>query len=144
MRVYSDSSFLVSCYLPDANTSQAKAYLDGHDEPLPFTALHDLEVRNAFRLGVFRGVLTKQQMKAAAANLDADVRAGRFVRTTLPWPVVFRLASRVSARHAVATGTRSLDILHVAAAKVLRLKMFVSFDARQRVLATAAGLTDAL
>jgi hypothetical protein len=30
MRVYADSSFLVSCYIPDANTPEAKAYLDGH------------------------------------------------------------------------------------------------------------------
>jgi predicted nucleic acid-binding protein len=144
MRVYADSSFLVSCYLPDANTPQAKAFLNGHDVPLPFTALHELEVRNALRLGVFRGVLTTEQMKAASANLDADLRARRLLRTAVQWPVVFRLASRLSARHATATGTRSLDILHVAAAKGLQLKEFVSFDVRQRDLAVAAGLKDAL
>jgi hypothetical protein len=27
MSYYADSSFLVSCYLPDANTSRAKSYL---------------------------------------------------------------------------------------------------------------------
>jgi predicted nucleic acid-binding protein len=63
MRVYADSSFLVSCYLPDANTPQAKTYLDGHDLPLAFTALHDLEVRNALRLGVFRGVLQNRHSR---------------------------------------------------------------------------------
>jgi predicted nucleic acid-binding protein len=42
------------------------------------------------------------------------------------------------------TGTRSLDTLHVAVAKGLRLKEFVSFDTRQREPAAAAGLTDAL
>lgn len=142
MRVYADSSFLVSCYLVDANTPRAKAYLDGHDTPLPFTALHELEVRNALRLGVFRGVLIEEQAKAAIANLDADLRAGRLVRTTVKWPVVFRLASRLSEQHAVTTGTRSLDILHVAAAKALRLKEFASFDSRQRALGAAAGLTN--
>jgi predicted nucleic acid-binding protein len=144
LRLYADSSFLVSCYLPDLNTAQAGSYLAELDLPLPFTPLRDLEVRNALRLGVFRGVLTAEQMKAAVANLDADLRAKRLVRTTLRWSVVFRLASRLSGRHAVTTGTRSLDILHVAAAKGLRLKEFTSFDARQRALATAAGLTDAL
>ena len=93
MRVYADSSFLVSCYLVDGNTPQAKAYLDGRDMPLPFTALHELEVRNALRLGVFRGVLREEQAKAAIVNLDSDLRAGRLVRTTVKWPVVFRLAS---------------------------------------------------
>ena len=60
MRVYADSSFLVSCYLVDANTSRAKAFLSKHHGPLPFTALHELEVRNAVRLGVFRRVITDE------------------------------------------------------------------------------------
>jgi predicted nucleic acid-binding protein len=94
--------------------------------------------------GFFRGVVTTEQLKAAAANLDDDLRARRLLRTAVQWPVVFRLASRLSARHSTATGTRSLDILHVAAAKGLRLKEFVSFDGRQRDLAVAAGLKDAL
>ena len=37
MRVYADSSFLVSCYLVDANTARAKAFLSEHSGPLPFT-----------------------------------------------------------------------------------------------------------
>jgi hypothetical protein len=34
----------------------------------------------------------------------------------------------------------SLDILHVAAAKSLRAVVFITFDSRQRLLATALGL----
>jgi hypothetical protein len=63
MRVYADSSFLVSCYLVDVNTPRAKGFLSEHDSPLPFTALHELEVRNALRLGVFRQVITDEQAK---------------------------------------------------------------------------------
>lgn len=86
MGVYADSSFLVSCYVVDANTPQARAYLSEHDLPLTFTALHDLEVRNALRLGVFRGVLMAVEADAASANLDADLRAGRLLRTAVEWP----------------------------------------------------------
>jgi len=143
MVIYADSSFLVSCYVVDANTLQAKAFLSQHDSPLPFTALHDLEVRNALRLGVFRGILTEEQAKAAAANLDADLGAGRLMRRTVQWPIAFQLASRLSERHAAVTGTRSFDILHVAVAKTLRLKELASFDSRQRALGVAAGLTEA-
>ena len=144
MRLYADSSFLVSCYLVDANTTQAKAYLSGHDVPLTFTTLHDLEVRNAFQLAVFRGILKPNEAKAVSANLDADLRAGRLVRTSVRWPGVFRLAARLSERHAALTGTRSLDILHVAAAKTLRAEEFASFDHRQRALCTFVSLTNAL
>jgi glutamyl/glutaminyl-tRNA synthetase len=34
----------------------------------------------------------------------------------------------------------SIDILHVAATKSLRAAEFISFDGRQRLLATALGL----
>jgi predicted nucleic acid-binding protein len=37
-------------------------------------------------------------------------------------------------------GTRSLDLIHVAAAIVLRADVFHTFDDRQRKLAGAAGL----
>jgi predicted nucleic acid-binding protein len=144
MRVYADSSFLVSCYLLDTNTARAKAFLSEHDGPLPFTALHELEVRNALRLGVFRQVLTDDQAKAAATAIDEDLRNGRLVRTTVKWPVAFRATLRLSERHAAKTGTRSLDILHIASASALRMKEFATFDSRQRTLAVAAGLTEAV
>jgi predicted nucleic acid-binding protein len=50
----------------------------------------------------------------------------------------------LSEQHAAKTGTRSLDILHIASARALRMKEFATFDSRQRVLAAAAGLTEAV
>ncbi|HEX5069069.1 MAG TPA: type II toxin-antitoxin system VapC family toxin [Vicinamibacterales bacterium] len=144
MRVYADSSFLVSCYLIDANTPRAKAFLSEHDGPLPFTALHELEVRNALQLGVFRQVITNEQAKAAASAIDADLRDGRLVRTPVKWPAAFRATLKLSSQHAAKTGTRSLDILHIASAKALRMKELATFDSRQRALAAAAGLTEAV
>jgi len=47
MSVYADSSFLVSCYVVDANTPHARAYLSEHDSPLVFTALHDFVFRRS-------------------------------------------------------------------------------------------------
>jgi hypothetical protein len=44
MSYCADSSFLVSCYLLDANTPRAKGYLSGLTAPLPFTPLQTLEV----------------------------------------------------------------------------------------------------
>lgn len=140
MNHYADSSFLVSCYLVDANTPQASAYLSRMAAPLAWTALHALEVRNAFELGVFRGLLTTADAKAAWANLENDLRTARVVRTTVKWPAVFRAAARLSERHSATIGTRSLDILHIAVAKSLSAAEFISFDTRQRALAIAAGL----
>lgn len=140
MSHYADSSFLVSCYVTDANTSEANAYLLRTGVPMVFTTLHALEVRNAFQLGVFRGLFSAADAAAARANLEEDLRSGRLVKKTVKWPVALRIAARFSERHSSAIGTRSLDILHVAAAKALRSAEFVSFDARQRTLAASVGL----
>jgi predicted nucleic acid-binding protein len=140
MSYYADSSFLVSCYLLEANTARAKNYLGRLGAPLVFTSLQALEVENAFELSVFRGLLSAADAAAARANLELDLRSGRLVKTAVNWPVAFRVASALSKRHSATTGTRSLDILHVAAARSLRATDFLSFDSRQRLLATALGL----
>lgn len=140
MSFYADSSFLVSCHITDANTPQAKAWLLHRGVPLAFTALHTLEVRNAFKLGVFRRLFAPADALAACANLQRDLRAGRLVKKTVNWPLALRLAGFLSERHSATLGTRSFDILHVAVAKSLRATEFVSFDTRQRSLAGAVGL----
>lgn len=140
MSHYADSSFLVSCYITDANTPRAQTHLARIGVPLLFTALHALEVRNAFKLGVFRGLITAVQANAAVRNLEADLRSGRLVRTAVDWPVAWRVAARLSERYSLNMGNRSLDILHVATAKTIRVTEFISFDARQRGLAGVVGL----
>jgi hypothetical protein len=62
------------------------------------------------------------------------------LKTTVKWPVAFRVARRFAERHSITIGSRSLDILHVASAKALRAVEFLSFDNRQRALAAAVGL----
>jgi len=106
----------------------------------PFTPLHLLELRNAFKLGIFRKLLTSIDAAAARTNVERDLRSGRLVRQQVNWPSVLRLAARLSEQHSSIYGTRSLDITHVAAAKLSHIEEFVSFDSRQRDLASAIGL----
>ena len=140
MKHCADSSFLVSCYLADASTARAKAWLLSANASLPFTDLHALEVPNALRLGVFRKIISQREATAAQADVESDLVAGRLVEVQTDWPSVFRVAIRLSEQNSTTIGSRSLDILHVAAAKTLRAAEFVSFDARQRTLAACAGL----
>jgi predicted nucleic acid-binding protein len=62
------------------------------------------------------------------------------VKLPLDWPATFRAAARISEKHTAANGSRSLDILHVAAAKAMGATEFLSFDVRQRALASMDGL----
>lgn len=141
MHHYADSSFLVSCYVVDANTARAQSWLSHTGAPLPFTALHALEVRNAFKLGVFRSLFTAADAAVTWRNVENDLHSTRLVKTTVKWPVVFRVAARLAEHHSIAIGTRSLDLLHIATAKVVRAVEFVSFDTRQRAVAAAVGLS---
>jgi len=69
-----------------------------------------------------------------------DVAARRLVPTALDWPQTFADACELSASHTPTLLTRSLDFLHVAAARALDCAVFVSADDRQLAAATAAGL----
>ena len=138
--IYADSSFLVSCCLADANTARAKARLSTLTEPLPFTPLHELEVRNALQLCVFRGKFDGTVAAAAWANLQQDLQAGRVLRAGVDWPLAFRFAASLARRNSAALGTRSFDILHVAVARTLKASEFLTFDGRQATLAARIGL----
>ena len=83
MSYYADSSFVVSCYLLDANTARAKNYLGRLGAPLVLNALQALEVGNAFELGVFRGLFSVTDAASARVDLARDLRSGRLVKTAV-------------------------------------------------------------
>lgn len=140
MAHYADTSFLVSYYGQDANSAAALAALSASPVSLPFTALHQLELRNAFELAVQRGVLNAGAVRLVWGVVLGDVRGRRLLRPPVDWPTVWRRAARLSIRHTQRLATRSLDILHVALAQTLGTREFFSFDQRQRPLAAAEGM----
>jgi predicted nucleic acid-binding protein len=141
MSLYADTSLLISYYINDSNSLSAEALIRAATEPLPFTGLHRLELRNALALGVFRGILTFAQANAAWSDVERDLRTGRLVPQPVNWSRVYRAAAQWAALHCPTIGCRSLDVLHVTLAKKLNAKEFFTFDARQKSLALALGLT---
>jgi hypothetical protein len=137
---YADTGFLCSLYAPDAHTSRAIARMKRQALPLAFTWLHQLEFRNALRLRVFRGDITVAQRDASLNAMLADLAAGVLLVASPPLTEVMTEAERLSALHSQTLGTRTLDILHVAATLVLGLAELLTFDTRQAALAKAAGL----
>jgi len=53
---------------------------------------------------------------------------------------VYARAEQIARRYGSRLGVRTLDILHVTSAVLLRAEMFLSFDLRQLNLARALGL----
>ena len=140
MKAYADSGLLCSLYAPDAHTRRAVARLAVVALPLPVTWLHQLELRNALRLLIFRHEIEATQRDAALNALLADIAAGVLVDAAPALDGITREAERLSASYSERLGTRSLDILHVASALVLGSSEFHTFDIRQGALAKAAGL----
>ena len=137
MSVYADTSLLISYYILDSNSAGARGVINALTQPLLFTGLHRLEMRNALALGVFRRILTAAQVNAAWSDVERDLRSGRLVPEPVNWTPVYRSAAQYAAAHCPSVGCRSLDVLHVTLAKKLNTTEFFTFDARQKTLALA-------
>jgi hypothetical protein len=124
----------------DAVTQRAVARMARQSLPLPFVWLHQLELRNALRLRVFRAEITLAQRDASLNAMLADRSGGMLAVVAPPLAEVMIEAERLSALYSETLGTRSLDVLHVASALVLGRSEFLTFDNRQGALASAAGL----
>lgn len=140
MMEYADTGFLCSLYAPDAHTAKAAAAMRRMKSELAFVWIHQLEFRNALRLRVFRKEITPAQREASLNLLLADLALGVLAHADASHRELMLEAERLSASHSERIGTRSLDILHVAAALVLGCETFHTFDTRQGKLARAAGL----
>jgi hypothetical protein len=140
LKAYFDTSFLVSAYVRDANSAKVAAVLKTGRGPLLCTPLVEIEMRNAVRLCTFRGELTAAQCRAVLRDIDTDQAAGVLWSPPFPWEEVWREAELLGSAFTARLGTRSLDLLHVAAARVLGARAFYSFDRRQVRLAADAGL----
>jgi len=136
---YLETSFLVSLYTLDANSAAASAVMRAATGPFPLTSFCESELTNAIELRIFRREITAAQAKLARADLEDDLTSGVFHSVPTPGSV-YEEALRLARRHSAHLGTRTLDILHVAAALKLSLPAFYTFDRRQAQLARAAGL----
>jgi predicted nucleic acid-binding protein len=141
MPAYADTSFLARAYTPHADSRKALVWLQNAREPLLFTPLHRHELRNAIRLLVFRGEVTPDQRRSAFREIESGLADNILARTPIPWLETFRASEELAVNHTEKLGVRSFDILHVGLALALKATMFLTFDARQAALATAAGLT---
>lgn len=138
--VYVDSGIFVKSYIAEFNSSEAEALLRKLGTPFSFSHFHEIEIPNAIRLKRFRGEITRAQEKAALQAFATDVAVGRFARPVYDLGAVFLLAEQLSARHSGDIGSRSLDLLHIAAAMEAGCQTFASYDVRQRKVAALSGL----
>ena len=140
MKTYADTSFLFSLYAADSNSTKADAWRHANPTPLPFTSFHRLELRNALSLALFQQRLAPQEVQAAWQEVENDCAAGLLVARGGLWHRVAAEAEASAINDTPVVGCRTLDVLHVAAAKLMGVAEFCTFDTRQSSLANRVGL----
>ncbi|MFZ4779387.1 MAG: type II toxin-antitoxin system VapC family toxin [Terrimicrobiaceae bacterium] len=140
MNTYIDTSLFVKSFVFEVDSLAAVEIIEAVGEPFVFSHLHQIEIPNAILFKRFRGEITRAQETTALRAFEADVANGRFSRPAYDIGAVFTRAEQLSARHSGDIGTRSLDLLHVAAALEASCTAFASYDERQRKAAFLSGL----
>ena len=141
MKTYADTSLLFSLYSTDSNSLKADAWRQANPAPLPFTAFHRLELRNALSLAVFQRRLMPVEVQSAWQEVENDLAAKLLVLRGGLWHRVLADAESSALNYTPTVGCRTLDVLHVTAAKLIGATDFCTFDTRQSGLAAKVGLT---
>lgn len=138
---YADSGFVVSLYLTTEGTS-AQARKEGKraSRPILLSPLSLLEIRNALNFGIHRGEVTSDQRDAVLAEIEAQIKKGFFRLVDASQSSIYSKAQELSNKHTPEVATRSLDLMHLAAALLSEALTFLTFDKRQAKAASAEGL----
>ena len=127
---YVDSSVRMKLYVLESNSQDAIRTVS-HYSAVPATPLHELEMRNKFRVLFGRGVSSDAQRASSQHLFERDLLADRLKRTVPHWTEVYRISLSISSDYTAETLARSLDILHIAIAVSIDSKKFITSDRRQ-------------
>ncbi|MCF7734106.1 MAG: PIN domain-containing protein [Akkermansiaceae bacterium] len=143
---YADTSFLCSIYRKQDHSAEADALREAMTEPLYFTGLLEFEFLQAIELQVWlhsrdrsKGY-SRREANGMIADWETDVATGNNRIVVADMDAVLRLSRALSLQSTAQGGHRTVDILHVATAVHLGARVFLTFDARQQILARHAGL----
>lgn len=139
MVIYLDTSAFLKLYVRENGSEYVQDLVTSQYDPLPVWDTLRAEITNAVRLKVYWGDLEPEEADRLLALFDERLTRGQYF---VPEVDRDRLMTAFIdlARHTPQFGCRTLDILHVACALQLEPECFISFDARQRKLASHVGL----
>ena len=138
--IYIDTSVIVKLYFKEDYSREASDWLKANNEAIPLTKFHELEFINAIQLKQFRNEIKQEESDNILSKLEEHEKRGIFFRPLLDWSAVFNNAINISRKHTSVTGSRYLDILHVAAALTISTDRFLTLDEKQSELAANVGL----
>ncbi len=140
MVICADTSFLFSLYSSDVHTPAATGWISSVKDPIRISAFNDFELRNALRFSEFSKRSASGTSATYLSLFENAVASERIVLMPAVLSDTLNEANRLSLVHTLSTGHRAFDILHVAAARIMRATHFLTFDANQKKLAESEGL----
>ena len=139
--IYGDTSFLFSIYHSgDRFHTQATKLATQLQQPIVLTLLGELELHNGIRRGLAAKTINLAEHDAIFRQISSDEADGILVRQAVDQIELYAHARDLSKKFTPEISARSLDVLHVAAARLLRASPFISFDAKQRLLVQKTGM----
>ena len=142
MKIYADTSFLASLYLvTDARHGDAIAISQAWTKPplLPLTPFGMLELRNVFSRLQYKGEMHMGDARLCEQHIKLDLKDSILESVPLHTYEWLHTAHELVDKITPLTGTRTLDVLHLAIARLNGAKTILSFDKNQRLAANAAG-----
>lgn len=137
--LYLDTSALLKLYIRESGSDEVQARIASQDQPLPIWEIQQAELVNALRLKVFWNEISADQ-----ADVQIELLHSRFKRGLYTFPEIDRNSLMKHflslSNETPRSGCRTMDIFHVACALEIAATEFLSFDQRQRALASHAGL----
>jgi predicted nucleic acid-binding protein len=151
MTIYLDANFLVRMYLELPGCEEAvelvKSRRSRRSWPFPITRLIKMEVVNALNRLVFESRtggqwrVTPESATMAIGDFQQDLIDGLFLaRSPLALEDIEPEFDDLAARYTERYGFRTYDVIHVASARTMGSKRFLTFDAKAKKLAKLAGL----
>jgi predicted nucleic acid-binding protein len=139
VKTYVDFGVLVKLYSWE-ELSEVAAQLVADLPGVPLTPLHELEIRHALSAQRGRDLFTQRQLIAALRAFEEDIREYRLIRVRIDWATVFQEGERLSRKVTTSLLCRSLDILHVAVARLIGSEELITGDSREARLSEKVGL----
>jgi predicted nucleic acid-binding protein len=142
MRIYADSSFLVSwLYSADKSNAKARAWASAHSTAdWVLSDWSQFETLNALRsLCLQTHGPTPELIEGLRRYFKHLIYQGPFEYVRVDWQEVLRDCHQLSASFAARMKARAADALHVAILEQVNPDLFVSGDRDQLALAKARG-----
>jgi predicted nucleic acid-binding protein len=138
--LYTDTSLIVKLYIKEKHSFEVSNWLKENNEAIPLTRFHELEFTNAIFLKQFRKEITDNQIRLILDKFNEHRARGVYYHPQINWTETLHIAIDLARGQTANTGSRSLDILHVASALAVKANRFLTLDERQSELASAVGL----